>query len=105
VLPKAANVDNMLTLVFTNNMGMSNWELVYTCSAFSSGVPDRNTFASRVRALQNTIRTQWGGDLIIGIGEFTYELHWRAGGTAGPSVSAVSFATRAGAAELIVMRK
>lgn len=27
----AANVDNMLTLVFTNNMGMSNWELVYTC--------------------------------------------------------------------------
>lgn len=46
-----------------------------------------------------------GGDLIIGIGEFTYELHWRAGGTAGPSVSAVSFATRAGAAELIVMRK
>ncbi len=100
---KAANVDNMLTLVFSNNMGMTNWELVFTCRVFSAGVPDRNGFAARVGALSSTLRTQYGGDLIIGIGQFTFEQHWRAGGTAGPLPTAVSFATPEAADELIVM--
>ena len=100
---KAANVDNMLTLVFSNNMDMSNWELVFTCQVFSEGVPDRNTFAARVGALSATLRKQYGGDLILGIGQFTFELHWRAGGTNGPLPSAVSFATPDAADELLVM--
>ncbi len=100
---KAANVDNMLTLVFSNNMGMTNWELVYTCKEFSTGSPNRNEFAERVRKLGDNVRKQYGGDLIIGIGQFSFELHWRAGGTAGPTPTAISFATPEAADELLVM--
>jgi hypothetical protein len=56
-----------------------------------------------VDALGSTLRTQYGGDLILGIGNFVYELHWRAGGTNGPLRTAVAFATPDAASELLVM--
>jgi hypothetical protein len=99
-----SNIKSMFDVVWSHNMKMTNWEIMYRCQALTdgSGTMDRNSFAAAARK-QVDFRRKYGADVLLVIGQFTYEQWWRAGGDLGPSPTAVTTSTREAAAEILVI--
>jgi len=92
---KATNIDKMFLTTFTNNMKMTNYDIVYACTLFSPGTPTYEVFERTVRSSQviASLRREWGGDLMMAIGDFTYQYWWQGRGDLGPSPNAFVYCT------------